>query len=378
MFLWDMIANRDPGSDIGMRRLFSNPLAPTMSFSLAACSSSSQTNARSEASQQMAGANYARGKPTRGFPSNGSGGPRPGGPPQEGPGGNVDTSSIRTKYMNIAYGNLDPSFQIMDVYLPNEGKGPFPVVAYVHGGGFHSVGGSVTGVNFAPVLESLDHGHAVVSINYRGSDQAKFPAAVSDCKAAIRFIRANAGKYNLNADHIAAWGESAGGNLVSMLGTTGNVDTLNGDNKENLQFSSAVQAVVDWFGPLEFLKMDEQFAAAGVTPVMGKTSSESSPETQYLGQPMTMDPQLTKSAGPAYYVSAMHAESAPSFFIEHGTLDRLIPVQQSIDFAEGLRDAIGKSKVQLVLLEGAGHGTSEFFEQENVDRVMAFLKSVLR
>ncbi len=238
--------------------------------------------------------------------------------------------------------------------------------------------GSVTGGNFAPVLEGLDHGYAVVSINYRGSEQAKFPAAVSDCKAAIRFIRANAGKYNLDADRIAAWGESAGGNLVSMLGTTGNVDTLNGDNKENLQYSSAVQAVVDWFGPLEFLKMDEQFASAGMTGVMGETSSQSSPESQYIGQLITKDPELARSAGPTYYISTMNAETAPSFFIEHGTLDRNIPVQQSIDFAESLKDAIGESKVQLVLLEGAGHGTSQFFEQENVDKAVAFLDSALR
>ena len=115
-----------------------------------------------------------------------------------------------------------------------------------------------------------------------------------------------------------------------------------------------------------------------MTPVMGKPSSESSPESQYIGQLITKDPELTKSAGPTYYISTMNAETAPSFFIEHGTLDRMIPVQQSIDFAASLKNAIGESKLQLVLLEGAGHGTSEFFEQENVDKAVAFLDSVLK
>ena len=300
---------------------------------------------------------------------------------QGGPGGgglgnsSVDTSDIKTQYTDVAYGTVS-SRQTLNIYLPNEGEGPFPVIVAIHGGAFKM--GSATGGDVAAMLEGVNYGYAVVSINYRLSGEATFPAAVNDCKAAIRFIKANAPTYNLDADRIAVWGDSAGGNLAAMVGTTGNVTTLNGDNQENLDYSSAVQAVVDWFGPLNFLEMDAQFAASGITPAMGATSSETSPESQYIGQLITKDPELTQQANPATYINTMAEETAPSFLIEHGTADANVPTQQSVDFADLLIPAIGEDKVTLVLLDGAGHGTSEFTAQENLDRVFAFLDQVLK
>ncbi len=287
----------------------------------------------------------------------------------------VDTSSINTQYTDVAYGSLSSS-QTLNIYLPNEGDGPFPVIVAIHGGAFMM--GSATGSDVAAMLQGVNYGYAVVSINYRLSGEATFPAAVNDCKAAIRFIKANAATYNLDAERIAVWGDSAGGNLAAMVGTTGNVTTLNGDNQENLDYSSAVQAVVDWFGPLNFLEMDAQFAASGVTPAMGATSTETSPESKYIGQLITNDPELTQQANPATYISTMDKDTAPSFLIQHGTADGNVPTQQSIDFAASLTSALGEDKVTLVLLDGAGHGTAEFTAQENLDLVFAFLDQVLK
>ncbi|MDP3441980.1 MAG: prolyl oligopeptidase family serine peptidase, partial [Ignavibacteria bacterium] len=182
----------------------------------------------------------------------------------------------------------------------------------------------------------------------------------------------------LNPDKIAVWGDSAGGNLASMVGTTAAVDSLNGDNTENLDYSSSVQAVVDWFGPLDFLKMDEQFEESGISPAFGKTSSETSPESSYIGELITNNPELTQSANPSTYITTMNTETSPSFLIQHGTLDANVPVQQSINFADQLIAAIGENKVNLVLLEGAGHGTSEFNTAENLDLVFNFLDSILK
>ncbi len=287
----------------------------------------------------------------------------------------TDVNSVQTEFLDIAYGSIS-SAQTLNIYLPNEGEGPFPVIVAIHGGAFKM--GSATGGDVASMLEGVNRGYVVVSINYRLSGEAIFPAAVNDCKAAIRFIKANAQQYNINPDKIAVWGDSAGGNLASMVGTTGNIDTLNGANQENLSFDSKVQAVVDWFGPLDFLKMDEQFAASGITPVFGKTSSETSPESSYIGELITNNPKLTQSANPASYISTMNLESAPSFLIQHGTSDANVPVQQSIDFADQLKAYVGESKVKLVLLEGAGHGTDEFNTTENLDIVFEFLDSVLK
>ncbi|MGL5978240.1 MAG: alpha/beta hydrolase fold domain-containing protein [Erysipelotrichaceae bacterium] len=290
-------------------------------------------------------------------------------------GGSVDTSGITTKYLDLTYGDASAT-QTLDIYLPNEGEGPFPVIVAVHGGAFKV--GSKTGSDVASMIEGVNRGYAVVSVNYRLSGEAVFPAAVNDVKAAIRYVRANASMYNLNPDAIAAWGDSAGGNLVAMLGTTGNVTTLDGDTTTNAGVSSAVQAVVDWFGPIDFLKMDEQFTALGITPKMGATSTDSSPESAYIGQNITTDPALTAQANPESYIDTLDPATAPSFFIQHGTIDSNVPITQSENFAAALSAKIGADKVSYNILEGAGHGTSEFDATTNLDLVYGWLDSVLK
>ena len=113
------------------------------------------------------------------------------------------------------------------------------------------VGGSKEG---CPAVPLAAKGYAVASINYRLSQHAVFPAQIEDCKAAIRWLRANAAKYHLDPDHIGVWGASAGGHLVAMLGTTGGVKELEGTGG-NLDQSSRVQCVVDWFGPTDLATM---------------------------------------------------------------------------------------------------------------------------
>jgi len=347
-----------------MKKIYALILAFAMILSLAACSSNDLTKNTATTENAV--------PPTMETAAKAGQNQKMGG----GLGGeSVDTSSIKMQYTDVAYGTISAT-QTLNIYLPNEGEGPFPVIVAIHGGAFKM--GNATGGDVAAMLEGVNHGYAVVSINYRLSSEAIFPAAVNDCKAAIRFIKANAQKYNLNPDKIAVCGDSAGGNLASMVGTTGNVNTLDGDNKENLDYSSSVQAVVDWFGPLDFLKMDEQFASAGITSKFGKTSSESSPESQYIGQLITNDSELTEKANPETYISTMKADTAPSFLIQHGTADSNVPTQQSINFAAQLKTAIGDSKVKLELLEGAGHGTEEFNSKENLDKVFEFLDSLLK
>lgn len=293
----------------------------------------------------------------------------------------VDTSSITNKYTGIAYGTQSET-QTLDIYLPDEeNNGPYPVIIVYHGGGF--MVGSSTGGDVASMLEGVNHGYAVVSVNYRLSGESIFPAAVNDAKAAVRWVKAHAEEYNLDADSIAVWGDSAGGNLAAMVGTTGNLDSIGeNDNLENMEYSSSVQAVVDWFGPLDFLAMDDQFEESGVErmEVMGvsKTSVEDSAESKYIGQLITIDPELTQQANPTTYLDTMDTDNAPSFFIQHGTADGNVPTQQSIEFATALTEIFGDHKVQLDLIEGAGHGTSEFDEPSNLDKVFSFLDSVFK
>jgi acetyl esterase/lipase len=221
------------------------------------------------------------------------------------------------------------------------------------------------------VDQLLAAGYAVASINYRLSGEAQYPAQIFDAKASVRFLRANAAKYNLNADKFGAWGASAGGNLVALLGTTCGVAELEGAELGNAEQSSCVQAVVDWFGPIDFLKMQEQFAG---TSCSSNTNDASSPESKLIGAAIQTVPEKVALTNPMNYISA---QSAP-FFIENGTADCNIPPVQNKNLADALSAVIGADKVVYKSLEGAGHGGTQFETAENLQLVVDFLNKYLK
>ena len=266
---------------------------------------------------------------------------------------------------DVAYAATSAT-QKLDVYVP-EGDGPFPVVIDLHPGGF-MVGDKS---NPAAADELLAAGYAVVSPNYRLSGEATFPAPIQDAKAAVRWVRANAEQYRLDPERIAAFGQSAGGNLAALLGTSCGAAELEGAELGNADQSSCVQAVVDWFGPIDFLTMDEQFAG---TSCPATHDAADSPESKLLGGPVQTLPDAAKVANPITYVSP----KAPPFFIQHGTADCNVPPQQSQQLYDALVQAIGAEKVSLTLIEGAGHGGPQFTETANLEKMLEFLDTYLR
>ena len=173
---------------------------------------------------------------------------------------------IKRKFLNIPYASLSPS-QKLDVYLPDEGEGPFPVIMAFHGGAF--MGCDKADLQVLPMLEGFKRGYAVVSCNYRMSGEAKFPALVQDAKAAVRWVRANARQYSFDPQRIAAWGGSAGGYLSTMLGTSAGIIGLEDLSLGNPDQPCNVQAVVAWYGPTNFLKMDEHLGGERVAAPAG-------------------------------------------------------------------------------------------------------------
>jgi acetyl esterase/lipase len=192
-------------------------------------------------------------------------------------------------------------------------------------------------------LEYLAQGFAVASINYRLSQHAIFPAQIEDCKAAIRWLRAHAGEYRLDPKRFASWGSSAGGHLAAMLGTTG--DTKEFDVGGNLDQSSRVQAVVDYFGPTDFLQMDAHRLPNGQLH-----DPADSPESQLVGGPIQGNKEKTARANPITYITS----NTPPFLICHGDVDPLVPHHQS----QLLEAALKKAGVFVTFysVKGAGHG----------------------
>lgn len=245
--------------------------------------------------------------------------------------------------------------QRLDLYVPERADKPLPVIVWVHGGAW--LAGNKEGGG--PALPFVRKGYAVASINYRLSQHAKFPAQIEDCKAAIRWLRANAKTYNVDPDHIGVWGASAGGHLVALLGTSGDVKELEGEDGPTGQ-SSRVQAVVDWFGPTDFTKMG------------GSHDSPDSPEAKLVGGPVQENKEKAERANPITYVS----KDDPPFLILHGDKDPTVPFSQS----ELLEEALRKAGLDVTFrpVKGAGHGGREFSSEENRKLVEEFFDKHLK
>jgi acetyl esterase/lipase len=237
---------------------------------------------------------------------------------------------------------------------------------YIHGGGWMS--GSKS--DDKPLFLTA-HGYAVASIDYRFSQEAHFPAQIHDCKAAVRWIRAHARFYNIDSAHIGVWGPSAGGHLAALLGTSGDVKELEGD-EGNLDQTSRVQAVCDWYGPTDFLKIAEQSAQSGLARRGPPADASDSLFSKLIGGAIQMNKEKVALANPLTFIS----KDDPPFLIMHGDKDSIIPLAQS----EILRDALRKAgvEVQLVVLPGAHHSELDFRTPEIFQRVLDFFDAHLK
>jgi acetyl esterase/lipase len=281
----------------------------------------------------------------------------------------ADVSHIQRKWLDLPYANISNA-QKLDIYLPEEGDGPFPVILHIHGGAFAI--GDKRDMYLMSYLLGLKRGYAVVSVNYRLSGEAIFPAGLQDLKASIRWLRANQEQYYLDGNRIAACGGSAGGNYAAMLLLTPNVSELEDLSLGNAGFPCDVQAAVDMFGPTNFLKMDEQLAESGLGPC--DHSEADSPESRYLGAKITEIPDKVQLANPMTYVH----KDIPPILVQHGRKDHLVPVQQSIIFVDKLKKYVANDQFEFEILEDADHGDPLFETEENMKRVFSFLDKHLR
>lgn len=288
------------------------------------------------------------------------------------PGGRPPAFSVAPTAANVIYATPGGE-QMLDLYLP-VGDGPFPLVINIHGGGFRF--GDKGMLDEAVGTALIEAGYAIASIDYRLSGEATFPAAVQDAKAAVRWLRANAAQYKLDPDKFAAFGQSAGGNIASMLGTAGDVAMFDDAGLGNAGVSSRVQAVINWFGPNDFSKMDEQAKAQGC-PASDQTHDDpASFESAYLGAAVPAAPEQVQQADPITYISP----DDPPFLVQKGDQDCTVPIENTKMLADALMAA--GNDVEYDLLAGAGHGdtggTPIFADAANVQRIVTWLDAKLK
>lgn len=228
------------------------------------------------------------------------------------PSPDLDHGYIRRKWLNVHYAEGCPR-ATMDIYLPNGGDGPFPVILFAHGGGYFT--GRKDDYETCPPLEGLERGYAVCAIDYTLSGKAIFPRQIQGGKAAIRFIRANAAQYHLAPSTLIAWGMSAGANLVAMLAVTGD---RHWPELEDFSMGWAgqpclVDACMVWSCPTTFAMVDEQLAESGLSTEM-VTTGDDYVSTWYYGMPLEEAPDLAALSNPETYITP----AAPPFVIMHG------------------------------------------------------------
>ena len=252
---------------------------------------------------------------------------------------------------DVEYAKVGDVRLSLDLYLPTDGNGPFPIIVAIHGGGW-----AAGRKEEAQGIRQVSRGYAVAAISYRLSGVATFPAQIEDCKAAVRWLRANAKKYNLDAERIGATGHSAGGHLASLLGTAGSARDF--DKGDHLHLSSRVKAVCALSGPTDFLQMD----AHALKDAKLKHDFPGSPESRLIGGPIQKNKEKVATANPITYVS----KESPPFLLIHGDQDPLVPVHQ----AQLLNDALKEKgvPVQLHIVKGAGHGVGGREVNELIDR----------
>jgi acetyl esterase/lipase len=256
----------------------------------------------------------------------------------------------------------------LDLYVPPTTGAP--VVVYVHGGAFMLGDRGV----LPPVLTDFDlfhrlpaEGIAVASIDYRLSGEALFPAQIHDVRAAIRWLRQRSLELGIDGERIGIWGESAGGHLAALAGVTSPILELEGETGVH-GTSSAVAAVVDWYGPTDFAAMDDQAPPDSAM----RHDNPHSPESLLLGAPVQTVLEAVQSANPCAYASS----SAPPFLIQHGTRDRYVPYGQSVLLEEALRAV--DVDVELHAVDGADHVFAGLPDTSVVtDPVLAFLRRIL-
>jgi len=265
------------------------------------------------------------------------------------------------KKLDIPYAGTDNPRQKLDLLLPKErGDQKLPVIAFIHGGGWQNGDKSRAYGQLMPFVRSGNY--AGVSIGYRLTDEGSWPVQIHDCKAAIRWIRANADKYGLDPDRIGIMGSSAGGHLVAMLGTSGGVASLEGNLGDFDDTDSRVKCVVDLYGPTELLTMGNSGRI--------KHDDPGSPESKLVGGPLQERKDVARSASPITHVTK---DDAP-ILIVHGTNDPLVPFEQSVSFENRLKEA--GVDATLITIEGGTHGG--FRNPKLRDIVSAFFDKHLR
>lgn len=286
----------------------------------------------------------------------------------------MDVTQFANVKLDLHYANESEN-QILDIFYPDAGEGPYPLVIVLHGGAFAA--GHKRTHYIKSMCQPVTQGYAVATVEYRLMQEAQWPAQLIDGKAAIRYLRANAKELNLDPERFAVWGNSAGGTVTQLLAVTGDEEGMD-DLSVGVEASSKVNLAIAWYSISELCSA-EQFgsdiyevrlktgAGKGMMPEDGK--SNDSMFTTLLGYNPIFYPERTAKVSPIAHVK----EDCPPMLMQHGTNDLVIDYHQSVYMKEKVSAVCGPDRIELDLFEGEPHGSQVIKANENINRCIDFL-----
>ncbi len=292
----------------------------------------------------------------------------------------IDIKQFNNIKTDIAYANESPN-QILDIYYPDEGEGPYPVILVMHGGAFCA--GHKRSHYIKSMILPATQGYAVASVEYRLLQEAKWPAQLIDGKAAIRYLRAHANELNLDPDHFAVWGNSAGGTVTQLMALSGDDEELD-DLSVGEKASSMVQCAIGWYTISDVIS-SEQFgidiqdelartgAGKGMLPNDGKQTAGDTVFCRLLGYSPLHYPERAYKMSPISYVK----DDCPPMLIQHGTGDLVVDHHQSIYLYEKISAICGPDRAKLELFDGEPHGSQKIKADENIAHCIDFFDEYL-
>jgi acetyl esterase/lipase len=294
----------------------------------------------------------------------------------------LDVDHITRKWLDVDYTPEKPHpSRKLDIYLPEEGDGPFPTIIAIHGGAFW--GGEKNDMQVAAYMEAIPYGFAVVSVEQRlctalpgggYSKEGLFPNAVFDFKAAIRYLRANAAKYKLDPTRFATAGGSAGGYHSVIAAASAGNDALYDATLGFSDISGEVAAVVDWFGVGDLILQSEFTAnTPGMKMPDGTVMKMDNFADIYLGVSAPENPNLAYFAAPETWITS----KMPPTFIQCGAADEIVPVACSRSIAAKIEAVCGKDRITYEEFEGYTHGDMRFNDEANIKHMIAWLQKTL-
>jgi acetyl esterase/lipase len=276
----------------------------------------------------------------------------------------IDSSCLSRKYLDVRYSDVSPN-QLLDVYLPETGDGPFPVIVFVHGGGF--LGGRKDYGTLADILPCVSQGYALVSVEYRLSMEAKWPACVHDVKAALRFITANAGELELDPDRMVLWGSSAGAGITTSIAATLGNGKVDDPALGYPDIRPHVAAMVGWFPLTDWISAAHHHNIPNelTTAVASPTSADAQQyaaegwkhvEDAALGFAIEDDLPRAFAASP---ITMVEGAFVPSLLL-HGTADVVVPFVDTVRLAQKVNTRVQPGLVTVWPMIGQNHGASCF------------------